>query len=70
MTPDDIARRRAGKRFNERLKLAATFLNTTGIATMVGTLIIPALQDITRVTLQQWASIREPSPYIFLPRWS
>lgn len=41
MVPEDIGRRRAAKRFNERLKLLATFFNNTGIATLVGGLVLP-----------------------------
>lgn len=43
MKPEDISRRRAAKRFNERLKLLATFFNNTGIATLVGGLVLPLL---------------------------
>ena len=41
MSPEDIARRRAAKRFNERLKLFATFLNNSGIAIFVGAFVLP-----------------------------
>ena len=41
MAPEDVARRRAAKRFNERLKLFGTFLNNTGIATLAGGLVLP-----------------------------
>ena len=41
MAPEDLARRRAAKRFNERLKLSATFLNNAGIAGVAGGLVLP-----------------------------
>ncbi len=45
MSPEDVARRRAAKRFNERLKLFATFLNNSGIATFVGGVVLPFAAD-------------------------
>ena len=41
MTPQDVERRLAAKRFNERLKLFATFLNNSGIAAFVGGFVLP-----------------------------
>ena len=41
MIPEDVHRRRASKRFNERVKLLATFFNNTGIATLVGGFLLP-----------------------------
>ena len=41
LSPEDIARRRAAKRFNERLKLFASFLNNSGIAIFVGGFVLP-----------------------------
>ena len=43
MGPEDVARRLASKRFNERVKLVATFANNSGIALLVGGLLIPYL---------------------------
>lgn len=43
MSPEDVARRGASKRFNERVKLLATFLNNSGIATLVGGYVLPVL---------------------------
>ena len=57
MTLEDIARRRASKRFNERLKLLATFFNNTGIATLVGGYVLPFLGGAgptSRQTLSIW----------------
>jgi hypothetical protein len=41
MSLEDRDRRRAAKRFNERVKLLATFLNNSGIATLVGGYVLP-----------------------------
>ena len=41
MIPEDVHRRRANKRFNERVKLLATLFNNTGIATLVGGFLLP-----------------------------
>lgn len=41
MSPEDISRRRDGKRFNERVKLIATFANNSGIAILVGVVVLP-----------------------------
>ena len=57
MSSEDVARRLAAKRFNERLKLSAAFLNNAGIATLVGAFVLPAVQDAGRLSLYQWASI-------------
>ena len=57
MRPDDIARRLASKRFNERVKLGATFLNNCAVATLVGAVVIPATQDVSKLGLVQWASV-------------
>ena len=43
LSDGDIARRRAAKRFNERVKLLATFLNNSSIATFVGGYVLPYL---------------------------
>jgi hypothetical protein len=43
LSANDIARRRAAKRFNERVKLLATFLNNSSIATFVGGYVLPYL---------------------------
>ena len=40
MTPGDVGGRHAAKRFNERVKLTATFLNNSGIATLVGAFVL------------------------------
>lgn len=45
MSPEDVARRRAAKRFNEHLKLGAAFLNNSGIATLVGGFVLPLLGE-------------------------
>ena len=57
MTPEDIGRRRAGKRFNERVKLTATFLNNAGIAILVGAFVLPAVEDAAQLSSLNWASI-------------
>jgi hypothetical protein len=57
LASDDVARRRAAKRFNERVKLTATFLNNSGIATLVGAFVLPAVQDAQRLGWVQWASV-------------
>ncbi|HEX8446271.1 MAG TPA: hypothetical protein VF649_06620 [Sphingomonas sp.] len=45
----DIRRRRAAKRFNERLKLLANFLNTVGAACLLTILVVPfATADVVR----------------------
>ena len=51
MSPDDIARRLASKRFNERVKLGATFLNNCAVATLVGAVVIPVTQDVSKLGL-------------------
>jgi len=38
---NDATRRRAARRFNERVKLFATFLNNVGIAILAGAVIVP-----------------------------
>lgn len=43
MTPEDHARRRASKLLNERLKLAAAFLNTLGVASFVAAFLSPTV---------------------------
>ena len=43
MDREDRERRRLAKRFNERLKLAATFLNNVGVATLIGGVVLPTL---------------------------
>jgi len=43
--PEDLDRRRAAKRFNERLQLLAAFLNNSGIATLLGGLVLPSFSD-------------------------
>lgn len=49
MSSEDIARRRAAKPFNERVKLIAAFLNNAGIAILVGALVIPYLGGSLRL---------------------
>ena len=53
LTPQDIDRRRRAKRFNEQLKLAATFWNNLGVGTIVGAILVPL------------ASERSPTPRVF-----
>jgi hypothetical protein len=53
LSSEDVARRLAAKRFNERLKLSAAFLNNAGIATLVGAFVLPAVQDAGRLSLYQ-----------------
>ena len=45
MTDEDRLRRQKAKRFNERLKLAATLCNTIGVATFVTLVLAPVAND-------------------------
>ena len=48
MTEEDRARRRANKRYNERVKLLAAFLSNIGVATLVGAVVLPMANDPAR----------------------
>ena len=54
MSPEDVARRRAAKRFNERLKLAAAFLNNSGIAILVGGFVLPLANAPEAFGILRW----------------
>ena len=46
MDTGDISRRRTAKRLNERIKLVATFVNNSGIAILVGAVILPYISGV------------------------
>ena len=61
MTPEDVHRRRANKRFNERVKLLATFFNNTGIATLVDGFLLPIFNG------SRWRHVRLSSSSVLRP---
>ncbi|WP_131117198.1 hypothetical protein [Lichenihabitans psoromatis] len=57
VTPDDISRRRDAKRFNESVKILATFMNNLAVGAIIAGLlsplvagrIVPVLEDVILV---------------------
>ena len=60
MSPEDAARRHAVKRFNERVKLSATFLNNIGVASLVGAVVLPTAADPARALALHWGWYAAP----------
>ncbi|PZQ14276.1 MAG: hypothetical protein DI565_12690 [Ancylobacter novellus] len=54
LTPDDIERRIKAKRFNERLKLFASTLNTIGLTLFGSAVVIPFVAGALTTSVIVW----------------